>query len=106
MLAWPPIRRRRPPMRALVLVLAFLIAAAAPAWAQSPPADWKPWRYPDLHVALRAPPQAQPTVKYAKIEIPAAGDYPAVTVSNDQVLALDAGQYAMMVGVSDWSGNS
>jgi len=93
-------------MRVLVLVLSLLLGAAAPAWAQSPPADWKLWRYPDLHMVLRAPGAAQPEVKHATLDVAGRDGLPAVTVTNDQIVVLDGGQYALMVGVSDWSGNT
>lgn len=90
-------------MRALLLALAFVLAAA-PAFAQSPathpPAGWKTWTYPDLHVSFRAPPGAQPKVAYAKIDIGGG-----LQVSNDQITVLGDDHQAYMIGVSDWTGN-
>jgi hypothetical protein len=93
----------RAPKSLLALVTAFLFLLAAPAFAQAPPADWKAWRYPDLHVAFRAPPQATPTIQRSMIDVP---DAPGVKATDDHITAYDAGHYALMVGVSDWSGNS
>ena len=50
-------------MRALSLALALVLAAAAaPAVAQAPPAGWKPFYYPDLHVAFMAGEPSRPVV--------------------------------------------
>jgi hypothetical protein len=91
-------------MRALRLVLALVLAAvAAPALAQAPPAGWKPFYYPDLHVAFMAPPQAQPTVQKSMMDV---ADTPGAQATDDHVTVLDTGHTAYMLGVSDWTGNS
>ena len=93
-------------MRTLLLVLSLLVGAAAPGLAQSAASDWKLWRYSDLHLELRAPSPTQPVVKHATMDFPADGALPAITVSNDQIVVVDGGQYAMLVAASDWTGNS
>jgi hypothetical protein len=90
-------------MRALALVTAFLFLVAAPAFAQAPPAGWKPYYYPDLHIAFMAPPQAQPSVAKGMIDVPGA---PGAKATDDHITVYDAGHYAFMIGVSDWTGNS
>jgi hypothetical protein len=91
-------------MRVLLLALAFVLAAA-PALAQSPaahpPAGWKTWRYADLHVSFRAPPDAQPTVVYSKVTA-AVG----VVVSDDHITVIGKPDVGYLVGVSDWTGNT
>jgi hypothetical protein len=90
-------------MRILLLALAFLLTAAAPALAQAPPADWKPFYYPDLHVAFMGPPQAQPTIRKGVIDVEGS---PGMKASDDHITVLDAGHTAYMIGISDWTGNS
>ncbi|MDB5475535.1 MAG: hypothetical protein JWP49_1046 [Phenylobacterium sp.] len=91
-------------MRALFLALAFVLAAAAaPAFAQAPPAGWKPFYYPDLHVAFMGPPQAQPTIQKGMIDVAGA---PGMKATDDHITVFDAGHSAYMIGISDWTGNS
>jgi hypothetical protein len=89
-------------MRALAVIFAFLVAAA-PAYAQGPPAGWKPWRYPELHVAFSAPPDAKPTTAHSVADLTGA---PGAKRIDDQIVVFGTEHLALMLGVSDMSGNS
>ncbi|HEV2530325.1 hypothetical protein [Phenylobacterium sp.] len=93
-------------MRALFLALAAVLAFGVTApqaqaqGAQSAPASWKTFRYPDLHVIFRAPAEAQPQVQRNTAQVS------GVTVSDDHIVVIGKPDVAYMIGVSDWTGNS
>jgi hypothetical protein len=90
-------------MRALFLALAAVLAfSVAPleARAQSAPAGWKTFRYPEFHVIFRAPPEVQPTVQRNSTVVSGA------TVSDDHIVVIGGNDKAYMIGISDWTGNA
>jgi len=84
---------------ALVAVLAFGVAPRQ-AQAQSAPAGWKTFRYPELHVIFRAPPEVTPTVQRNTTVVSGA------TVSDDHIVVIGGDDKAYMIGISDWTGNT
>jgi hypothetical protein len=90
-------------MRALFLALALPILTllfAAPAFAETPPADWKTFRYPELHVAFRAPSTAQPALERSEVTT-GSSQAPYTTM-----VVVDGGRYAFILSMADETGNA
>lgn len=89
-------------MRRILPILAstafVLLLCASPAFAQgaaSPPAAWKVFRYPELHLMFRAPATATPQV------IDKMTSSGSEMVPEHQVVVVDGGSWAWMISVGD-----